>query len=91
MEKEYTCRDCENLITIDVFEGLCDIDKKINSADKKACDKFKFAKKCKFCLHYSNHKEFLGKCKNKVLTYPDLSAKECKDFKKLNMKNKLII
>ena len=74
-------KDCENFIPIDVFKGLCRLDKEMVSADEEGCEKFKPVKKCRFCKNYARKEEFLGICtRNRRATYPDLLAKRCEYF-----------
>ena len=78
--KKNKCQDCEKYLAIDVFKGLCSLNKEMKMADEKICNDFKPAKKCKLCKHYTPKEEFLGTCMDKTLAYPDLLAKTCKDF-----------
>lgn len=73
-------RDCDEFLAIDVFKGFCRLNKKMIMMDDRACDKFKPVKKCKFCKHYTQEKEFLGTCMGKTEVYPDLLAKTCSNF-----------
>jgi hypothetical protein len=78
---EYKCSDCSKLIHVDVFKGICRISKERISIDEEACKEFEPIKKCKFCKHYEpSEEEFIGKCKGKAITYPDLIAKTCEEF-----------
>ncbi|MCK4544302.1 4-hydroxyphenylacetate decarboxylase small subunit [candidate division WOR-3 bacterium] len=79
--KKNKCQDCEKYLAIDVFKGLCSLNKEMKMADKEICNDFKPVKKCKFCKHYTSKEEFLGMCMDKTLAYPDLLAKTCKNFK----------
>ncbi len=78
--KKNKCHDCEKYLAIDIFKGLCSLNKEMEMADKEICNDFKPAKKCKFCKHYTPKEEFLGMCMDKTLAYPDLLAKTCKNF-----------
>jgi 4-hydroxyphenylacetate decarboxylase small subunit len=72
--------DCEEYLAIDVFKGICRLDKTTRIADEEACDVFNALKKCKFCSQYTEKEEFIGLCKGKDKVYPDLIAKTCMDF-----------
>jgi 4-hydroxyphenylacetate decarboxylase small subunit len=77
----YRCYDCSRLIHVDVFKGICRINKEKVSLDMEACKEFEPVKKCKFCRCYEQgEEEFIGKCKGKAIAYPDLIAKTCEEF-----------
>jgi hypothetical protein len=49
--------------------------------DREACEEFEPIKKCKFCKYYEpTAEEYIGRCKGKAITYPDLIAKTCEEF-----------
>lgn len=75
-----TCYDCKFYLPVDVFKGLCKVNKnKIMPEDRK-CEKFEMAAKCKFCTYYTEVKEGLGFCKSEFDAYPDMPAAYCEDF-----------
>jgi hypothetical protein len=73
--------DCEAFLAIDVFKGLCHVKKEMVLADEAACEAFEQVKKCRFCKNYQPTEDYLGNCKGKFITYPDLLAKTCDDFR----------
>ena len=77
---EHTCKDCRFYLPIDVIRGLCKADKSSISPDQIVCDQFDRMAKCKFCQHFSQGKEYLGKCKENSLTSPDMNAVKCVEF-----------
>lgn len=74
------CADCDNYVPVDVFKGLCHLNRRTVQTDELACKEYAPVKKCKFCKHYSPKEEFLGLCKGQELTYPDLVTKTCEMF-----------
>jgi len=77
---EYCCKDCRFYLPVDVFQGLCKIEKTTISPDDLSCKKFERQSKCKFCAHYVVEKDFLGRCMGITLASPDLNASKCADF-----------
>jgi hypothetical protein len=77
---ECSCNDCRYYLPIDVFQGSCKKEKQSVSPDDKSCQSFERQPKCKFCSNYLPGKEYLGKCKETVLAFPDLNAAKCADF-----------
>jgi hypothetical protein len=76
----YTCKDCKFYLPVDVIKGLCKLEKNSILPDEVACDNFERQPKCKFCLHYQPEKEYLGKCSEAGLAYPDMNASKCASF-----------
>ena len=74
------CADCDHFIPVDVFKGLCHINKRTVLADDPSCNECAPMKKCKFCRHYLAKDEYLGLCKTQEPTYPDLVARTCEMF-----------
>ena len=74
------CRDCEELVPVDVFKGICRHTNELVQVDMQACEAFSPVPKCKYCRHFTPGKEHLGFCMGKTTTYPDLIAKTCEDF-----------
>jgi len=77
---EYNCKDCRFYLPVDVFRGLCKLEKTTITPDDPACKEFDRQPKCKFCTYYTAEKEFLGKCMGNKLASPDLNASKCVDF-----------
>ncbi len=77
---ENTCKDCQNFLPVDVFKGICKVDKKPIQQETQACEEFDRVPKCKFCINYVQDKEFLGFCSGSTVTYPDLIAGHCEMF-----------
>ena len=75
-----TCKDCRFYLAVDVIKGLCKLEKNSILPDEVACDNFERQPKCKFCLHYQPEKEYLGKCSEAGLAYPDMNASKCASF-----------
>jgi hypothetical protein len=78
---DLTCKDCRYFLPVDVFSGICKMDKKKISHDLAACEKVEKVAKCKFCQNYTSDREFLGKCMGSTLAYPDMNGSKCADFK----------
>jgi len=74
------CADCDHFIPVDVFNGICHINKRTVKTDDPACKECAPVKRCKFCKHYSPREEYLGLCKGEELTYPDLVTRTCEMF-----------
>ena len=72
--------DCKYYLSTDVFKGICKRTKEDINADETACDNFDKAAKCKHCKNFSTNEEYLGKCMDKTIAYPDMNAQTCKDF-----------
>lgn len=77
---DYTCNDCKFYLPVDVFQGICKISKEKILPDDPCCKEAEKLPKCKFCLHYTEERDYLGKCKGMVLAYPDMTASKCSDF-----------
>ena len=79
---ELRCRDCIHFLPVDVFKGICHLDKPFVEAESEICERFEPVPKCKFCMHYRplEGNKYLGMCKDKEFTYPDLIAKTCEMF-----------
>ena len=77
---ENVCKDCKFYLPVDVFQGLCKLEKKMLTPDDPACDKYERQQKCKFCSKYFPEKEYLGKCQGNILVYPDMNAGQCGSF-----------
>lgn len=78
---ENTCKDCKYYLPVDVFKGICKLEKNILLADDQSCKEFAFATKCKFCVHYTPEKNYIGRCQGDLLAYPDMNAITCSSFK----------
>lgn len=79
-----TCKDCKYYLPVDVFRGLCKLSKEKIGPDDLLCDKVEKLAKCKFCANYKSEKDFLGKCMDTTLAYPDMVASKCADFQWYN-------
>jgi len=77
---ENSCKDCRFYLPVDVFKGICKIDKSNIGPDSLSCKTFERIPKCKFCRKYKSEKEFLGNCMGETLTYPDMNATRCAGF-----------
>ncbi len=75
------CKDCRYFLPVDVFSGICKLDKKKVGHDTDACEKAEKIAKCKFCSHYTPERDYLGKCMGAAMAYPDMIATKCADFK----------
>ncbi len=75
-----TCKDCKFYLPVDVFRGICKISKAKILPDDAFCQEAVKLQKCKFCLHFTEDKEFLGRCMGSALAYPDMVASKCADF-----------
>jgi 4-hydroxyphenylacetate decarboxylase small subunit len=75
-----TCNDCKFYLPVDVFRGLCKLEKKDILPDDGSCGSFDALPKCRLCAKYSAEKENLGKCMGIQLAYPEMTATNCKDF-----------
>ncbi|MCK9202968.1 MAG: 4-hydroxyphenylacetate decarboxylase small subunit [Bacteroidales bacterium] len=78
---ELSCKDCRYFLPVDVFRGICKINKEKISPDDAFCEKVEKISKCKFCQYYTSESNSLGKCMGHTLCYPDLVAAKCADFK----------
>jgi 4-hydroxyphenylacetate decarboxylase small subunit len=77
---ETNCKDCKFYLPVDVFRGICKIEKTSIGPDDLSCAKFERLPKCKFCRMYIPEKEFLGSCLGKAVAYPDMNASKCAGF-----------
>ncbi len=82
---EQTCKDCRYYLPVDVFKGLCKLDKQQIQPDDLACPKLERQPKCKFCSRYTEVKDNLGTCDKSYQTYPDLNASKCISFEWYNL------
>ncbi|MEI6122617.1 MAG: 4-hydroxyphenylacetate decarboxylase small subunit [Bacteroidota bacterium] len=73
--------DCKYYLSLDVFKGICKLDKNKINADEVSCDKFEKAQKCKFCSNYTATQPNLGRCKNTYDAYPEMNAVTCNEYK----------
>lgn len=74
-----TCYDCAFCASRDVFTGFCEKKfEKVVIDDPIECDAFEAKAKCKNCAHYAETEEFLGKCMDMAVCFPDLLG--CKDY-----------
>jgi len=73
--------DCKYYLAVDVFKGICKMNKTDIDADDQSCEKFEKAKKCKNCSNYSSMENHLGLCMDKAEAYPEMAAVTCDDFK----------
>jgi 4-hydroxyphenylacetate decarboxylase small subunit len=74
------CKDCKYYLPVDVFLGICKIDKQRIRPEDEPCEKVELLARCKFCKHYSAGNGNLGKCMGNTLAYPDMVAVKCADF-----------
>jgi 4-hydroxyphenylacetate decarboxylase small subunit len=74
------CKDCILYLPVDVFKGICKLEKTSITPDDQSCSNFRKIPKCKFCANYKAEREFLGTCSKTTLTYPDLNAVTCAEF-----------
>jgi 4-hydroxyphenylacetate decarboxylase small subunit len=81
---ENTCNDCLYYLPVDVFKGICKIHRNDITPDDSSCEKFERIAKCKFCLKYKEDSNFIGKCHDGTVVYPDLNATHCTSFEWLN-------
>lgn len=79
--EELFCKDCRFYLPVDVFTGLCKISKKSVIPDDSGCEKSEKSAKCKFCMNFTSEREYLGKCMESTLAYPDMNAIKCEFFK----------
>lgn len=79
--------ECKNFLPIDVFKGICKLDKKSILADDEACEEFSQLAKCAYCTHFTASEKGTGRCKDLHDAYPDMPAKTCKDFSWKNQLN----
>jgi 4-hydroxyphenylacetate decarboxylase small subunit len=77
---ENNCKDCKFYLPVDVFKGLCKLEKNSIFPDDLSCSKFECLAKCKYCSKYISEKEHLGKCIGFDLVYPDMNASKCAAF-----------
>jgi len=77
---DFTCNDCKFYLPVDVFRGICKYSKQKTGPDQLFCDKGEKIQKCKFCSRYYSDKDYLGKCMETTLAYPDMIAAKCADF-----------
>ncbi|MCX6252667.1 MAG: 4-hydroxyphenylacetate decarboxylase small subunit [Bacteroidetes bacterium] len=77
---ENTCKDCIYYLPVDVFKGLCKLKKNTITPDDPECDAFEWLAKCKFCAKFKLESNYLGKCHDDTLVYPDLNATHCTSF-----------
>lgn len=75
-----TCKDCKFYLPVDVFKGLCKLEKNSILPEDPVCIKFERQAKCKFCSNYVSEQEYLGKCSGASLAYPDMIAYKCASF-----------
>ena len=75
-----SCKDCRYFLPVDVFSGLCKMNKQKITQEDPSCEQGEKIAKCKFCMHFTADSEFLGKCKGATLAYPDMIAAQCADF-----------
>jgi hypothetical protein len=77
---ENSCKDCRFYLPVDVFKGICKIEKTSIGPDDLSCEKFDRLPKCKFCRKFTPEKEFLGHCLGDTIAYPDMNASKCAGF-----------
>jgi hypothetical protein len=75
-----SCKDCRFFLPVDVFKGLCKISKEPVAQESESCTEFDRIPKCRYCRHFTPEKDHLGKCREKVLAYPDMIAVNCTGF-----------
>jgi 4-hydroxyphenylacetate decarboxylase small subunit len=76
-----SCNDCKLYLPVDVFSGLCKLDKKEILPDDDACGNYQAVPKCKHCMNYKSDREHLGTCMGTTIAYPEMMAAKCADFK----------
>ncbi len=74
------CKDCKYYLPVDVFTGICKITRARINPDGEPCEKLELLPRCRYCTHFTPEKDFLGKCMNDTLAYPDMIAAKCADF-----------
>jgi len=74
------CADCDFYVPIDVFKGVCHINKKMVLTDDEPCEACEPVRKCKFCSNFSSTEENLGLCKGSAIAYPEMIARTCEMF-----------
>ncbi|MBP7498088.1 MAG: 4-hydroxyphenylacetate decarboxylase small subunit [Bacteroidales bacterium] len=75
------CSDCKYYLPVDVFKGLCKLDKiKRIRPELESCENFQKIAKCKFCRNYTRITDFTGKCMNKAEAYQEMIAITCDNF-----------
>jgi len=79
MEKAH--KDCRYFLAIDVFKGICKLDKSQIAADEAACKDFEQIAQCRYCSNYKPDGEFTGTCMDKAEAFADMIAVTCDDFK----------
>jgi len=75
-----TCKDCKFYLPVDVFKGICKLNKNKINPDDIFCNQAEKVAKCKFCSKFTSEREYLGKCMETTLAYPDMMAGKCADF-----------
>lgn len=78
--KDYYCKDCLFYLPVDVFRGICKLNKNKITPDDPFCAKAEKSFKCKFCSKYTRERDDLGRCMGSALAYPDMNASKCADF-----------
>jgi hypothetical protein len=78
--EDLSCNDCKYYLPVDVFSGLCKLNKEKISPENKSCPSMELLAKCKFCAGYTTEKGYLGKCMGTKLAYPDMTASKCTGF-----------
>jgi 4-hydroxyphenylacetate decarboxylase small subunit len=76
--------DCRNFAALDVVKGVCHRTKETVPADAEHCEHFTPVPKCRLCSHFAAGEEHLGSCNavpRRPMTYPDLIAVTCGNFK----------
>jgi len=77
---DLNCKDCRFFLPVDVFKGICKISKKEITHDDPFCLKGEKIPKCRFCSKYNPERDYLGKCMEITLAWPDMIAVKCSDF-----------
>lgn len=78
-------KDCRYFLALDVFKGICKLDKSNFAADEPTCEKFEQIAQCRYCTNYKPDGEFTGTCMGKAEAFPDMVAVTCEDFKWINL------
>ncbi|MGA2461708.1 MAG: 4-hydroxyphenylacetate decarboxylase small subunit [Candidatus Bathyarchaeia archaeon] len=74
------CGDCDYFTPVDVFKGICHLNKRSVLTDENACTECVPTKKCKFCANYTSKTDALGLCKGITVTFPELRTRTCEIF-----------
>jgi 4-hydroxyphenylacetate decarboxylase small subunit len=74
-------KDCRYYLAVDVFKGICKLDRTNVNADDVSCEKFEQIPQCQYCKHYKPQDKHTGICMDKADAFPEMIALTCEDFK----------